>query len=165
MLSCEEIVEIFRTHVPEEIDIQVASRKEFISSALNNIYVQRQIEVGIYTDESIWTDFLSPVCSYSKLNRMVICYDLLVDHCEGVQDTDLIQAYITMMALHEAHHFHVNDMPHDFKSHIEAEMECVRKTTETNMDLSDMVERFENQSVVYQRVYNRLRPMFPSVFS
>ena len=157
MLTQLEVMEIFRTHVPDGVDIYFVPAKDFITTALNNPYIQKQVEIGIYTPDNIWMDFLSPACSYSQFNRLEVCYDLLKNHAVGVDDEDLIRAYIVMMAVHEAHHFHVNHTPTNVEEHAEAEAACLRETTENFPDLSKKAAEFEAQSLTYKRVYDRIR--------
>lgn len=165
MLTQPEIQEIFQQHVPDAVGIRFVSQHEFILKALENPYILEQIRIGIYDFENIWTDFLSAACSYPQRNVLEICYDLIVSHSEGVAD-ELTHAYVTMMAAHEAHHFHVNHVPDDVSGLAQAEVDCLRETMQAHPELSMQVEQFEAASPVFQRVYDRMRRAFPEqVFS
>lgn len=163
--SKTEVQDIFEFFMPDAVQTRFVSREEFIQSALGNPYIIHQINLGIYTVENIWTDFLSAACSYSSLGYVEVCYDLIVAHSEGVDD-DLTRAYVTLMAAHEAHHFHVNHVPDSVQEHAQAEVDCLHETMRAHPELSMQVEQFEAASPVYQRVYDRMRRTFPKqVFS
>lgn len=155
MLSQEAVETIFRTHVPDHVSIEFIDRVTFIRTALDHSFIRQQIEVGVYTEQSIYRDFLSPACSYSQFNRLELCYDLMVDHAEGVDD-DLTEAYITAMAMHEAHHFHTNHVPTSADEHALAELECIAVTKAKDPALEAKAQQFERQSPVYKRVYERI---------
>jgi hypothetical protein len=155
MLSVPEVESIFRDYVPEDVHIEFVDRVTFIRSALNNTFVQMQIEVGIYDEKNIYTDFLSPACAYSARKRLELCYDLMVDQAAGVDDS-LTTAYLTAMALHEAHHFHVNHAPSGPEEQALAELECIAETKAKDPALEARAQEFERNSAVYKRVYERI---------
>lgn len=157
MLSSDEVLEIFKIHMPENVHIRMVTKEEYIQCALGNPFIQKQIQVGIYDFANIWTDFLSGACAYPGMDLVEVCYDILHDHMEGVDDVTLCHAYITMMALHEAHHFHADESPQGWEEHTVSETACIQAVSSEHPDLSSEVERFEAASAVFQRVYERMR--------
>lgn len=155
MLSQAEVLNIFRTYIPEGIEVVFIDRAEFIRSALFNPFIQKQIEVGVYTEKNIYKDFLGPACAFSQSKRLELCYDLMADHAEGVDD-ELTIAYLTAMALHEAHHFHIDHMPGSAEEHALSELECIAATKQKDPALEARAQEFERNSPVYSRVYERI---------
>lgn len=155
MLNKSEVHDLFRQHVPDDVKIVWMDLETYVVRAIEHPFIQAQIELGIYNDINIFTDFLSPACSYSQSGRLEICYDLLVAHAEGVDET-LTRAYLTMMALHEAHHFHVNEVPSGAEAHGHSELECIAETAAENPEIEALSQEFENVSPVFQRVYARI---------
>lgn len=155
MLSQPEVESIFRDHLPVDVEIEFVDRAAFIRTAMEHSFIQKQIEVGIYDERNIYTDFLSPACSYSQFKRLELCYDLMVDHAVGVSD-DLTTAYLTAMAMHEAHHFHTDHVPGDAEAHALAELECIAETKRKDPALEARAQEFERMSPVYKRVYERI---------
>lgn len=155
MLSQSEVERIFRDHLPDDVAIEWIDRAAFIRTAMEHSFIKQQIAVGIYNERNIYTDFLSPACSYSQFKRLELCYDLMVDHAEGVTD-DLTTAYLTAMALHEAHHFHTDHVPGNAEEHALAELACIAETKAKDPALEARAQEFERMSPVYKRVYERI---------
>lgn len=155
MLSKSEVHSLFREHVPDEVLIVWVDPETYINRAMQHPFIQAQMDIGIYNEENIFTDFLSPACSYTQAGRLELCYDLLAASAEGV-DEELTRAYLTMMALHEAHHFHVNAQPQNAQAHGHSELECIAATAASNPEVEALSQEFENVSPVFQRVYARI---------
>lgn len=155
MLSQTQVESIFREWIPADVTIVFAGRAEFIRSALDNPFIKMQIEIGIYDESNIYTDFLSPACAYTMTKRLVLCYDLMVDHAVDVPD-DLTVAYLTTMAIHEAHHFEEDCRPGSAEQHAASESACIAATQTKDPALAARTEEFEALSAVYQRVYERI---------
>lgn len=154
MISQGEVLAIFGTHLPTDVHIEFLPLREFVDKSLESPFIQRQIEVGIYNLSNIYDDFLSPACSYVQQRYVEVCYDLLVAHAEGVEDEALIRAYVVSIAQHEAHHFHQNLLPVTWQEHAYSELECIHDAFDPEMERD--VELFQEQSVVYSRVFGRL---------
>jgi hypothetical protein len=155
MLSQVEVESIFRDYIAEEVKIEFVDRVTFIRSALDNPFIKMQIQVGIYDEKNIYADFLGPACAYVGQRRLELCYDLMVDHAAGVAD-DLTTAYITAMAMHEAHHFETDHVPTDAEGHALSELECIAATKAKDPALEARAQEFERKSSVYKRVYERI---------
>lgn len=156
MLSQDEVGSIFHDHLPIDVDVVFVERAAYIRSALEHSFIRKQIEVGIYTEKNIYDDFLSAACSYKGRKEVEVCYDLLVAHAEGVDD-DLTTAYVTAMALHEAHHFHEDHpVPQTADEHALTELACIAATKENDPALEAKAQEFERKSAVYKRVYERI---------
>ena len=156
MLSQSEVYEIFAKHVPDHVDVLMVPVDDYIGRALEHSFIQRQIDVGIYTEENIFTDFLSPACSYRQFDRLEVCYDLIAAHAEGVSD-ELTVSYLTNMAVHEAHHFHEDHpIPVGATQHALVELACIELTAAQDPALNAKVQQFEQESPVYRRVYERI---------
>lgn len=156
MLSKAAIEHIFREYLPEDVKVMFVNRVEYIRRALDHPFILSQIQIGIYTEESIYTDFLSPACAYTGRRELEVCAELLEDHADGVPD-DLTEAYIRAMAMHEAHHFHEeHEKPSTAEQHALTELACIKATKEKNPALEALAQEFERTSPVYVRVYARI---------
>lgn len=155
MLSQAEVESIFRDYLPEDVEVLFVERAAYIRTALQHSFIQKQIEIGIYTDSNIYDDFLSPACSYTLRKEVEVCYDLIVDHAQGVAD-DLTLAYVTAMASHEAHHFHEEHKPSTADEHALTELACIAATKAKDPALEAKAQEFERMSPVYKKVYLRI---------
>lgn len=155
MLNKVEVLDLFRQYIPDTIDIVWVDPDTYIDRALEHPFIQAQISVGVYDEENIYEDFLSPACSFSQFNRLELCYELMASHGDGVDDR-LTRAYLTIMALHEAHHFHTKRVPSGVEEHGHSELECIAVTAANHPEMEALSQEFENASPVFQRVYARI---------
>lgn len=155
MLSQSETESIFRDFIPEDVQIEFVPLDKFIESALDNTFIQMQVAAGIYTEENIYTDFLSPACAYSQFRRLELCFPLMVGLADGVDDT-LTTAFLTNMAMHEAHHFETNHIPTSGHEHALSELECIAATADKDPVLQAKASQFENESPIFQKVFARI---------
>ena len=156
-LSQSEIVHLFSITLPPDVTINIVPLKEYIGNALNHPFIQHQIRLGVYTKESIWGDFLSPSASFMRPRIVEVCYDLLGLLAVGVEDGALIKGYIQNLALHEAHHFEINDDPITWQEHAENELECIQATAVANPAVTVKADKFEQASLAFQRVSARIQ--------
>jgi len=156
MISQKDCVRIFKQHLPKGIKIVVVSKDSFVGQALNHFFIRKQIELGIYTEENIHTDFGSCAVSYGTKKRMDFCYEMLCLQAEGIDD-DLVRAFVTYVALHEAHHFTAQHRPLTVLEQARAEEECINDVDQTFPDLAAKAREFEAKSPVYQRLLARVR--------
>src|SRR3954466_11110292 len=104
MLTCDDVTAILREHLPPDVSIRLVDRDTFVARARIHPYVQKQIDRGIYDDDTFADDFLSFVCSYVPFQRVDLCYDQLVRLAESVPE-NVVRRFIEYVARHEAHHF------------------------------------------------------------
>lgn len=156
MLSQHECLAIFEQYIPNTAKIRVVPSKDFIAQALEHPFVRTQIRVGIYTEEDFHQDFLSCAVTYSTLNRMDFCYEQFCLQAEGVDD-ETSRAYLTHVALHEAHHFHTRCVPIGPMDQAEAERKCIEDVARDFPEVTSAAAAFEAASPVFRRVYARMK--------
>lgn len=156
MLSRRECVKIFEKYLPRTAKLRVVSSEDFIAQALGHPFIRTQIHVGIYTEENIHQDFLSCAVTYSTLNRMDFCYEQFALQAQGVDD-DVARAYLTHVALHEAHHFHTRCTPVGVQAQAQAELKCIQDVARDFPEVTSAAQAFEAASPVFQRVYARMQ--------
>src|SRR4051794_34991097 len=156
MLTKRECLKIFKTHLPKTAKITVVTSEQFVAQALAHPFIQTQIRVGIYSAENIHTDFLSCAVTYSTQNRMDFCYEQFLLQAEGVDDATA-RAYLTHVALHEAHHFHTRCAPIGVSNQAQAELKCIQDVARNFPEVTSAAALFEAASPVFQRVYSRMR--------
>jgi hypothetical protein len=142
MLTKRECVKIFKDHLPKDAQIKVVKSRDFVAQALAHRFIQTQIHVGIYSEENIHTDFLSCAVTYTSMNRMDFCYEQFLLQAEGVDDATA-RAYLTHVALHEAHHFHTRCAPVSVSDHAHAELKCIEDVARAFPEVTSAAKAFE----------------------
>lgn len=155
MITQDQVLDIFIEHLPD-VSISFIPREDFIYLALLSPFIQRQIGMGIYDNDNIYTDFLSPAFSYPALNRLNICYELLLESTIGT-DLNVAIGYITNIAVHEAHHFEELTTPQTADDHASNELECINAVAIKHPHLAELTAKFEETSHMFQRVYKRMK--------
>lgn len=158
MLTKRECLKIFRQYVPMNVRINVVSSADFIRQAKGHPFIQTQISAGIYTEENFHQDFLSCAVAFSTLNQMDFCYEQFSIQAEGVDDATA-RAYLTHVALHEAHHFHARCAPVTASDHAHSELQCIQDVARDFPEVTSAAQAFEAASPVFQRVYARMREL------
>jgi hypothetical protein len=158
VISQKECVRIFKKHLPKGTKVNIVSRESFVQQALNHFFIQRQIELGIYDIANIHNDFVSCAVSYSEFNQMDFCYDMLCLQADGLDDT-LVRAFVTYVALHEAHHLRAHHLPRTIHEQAQAEEECIAEVDRSFPDLAEKAHEFEAKSPVFQRVMQRVQAL------
>lgn len=149
MLSEREVRDIFVAELPG-VDIANVGRVPFVEQAMKHAFIRKQIEVGIYDEQNIYTDFLGVACSFVPLNRVEYSYELISLVAENVPN-DITRRWLEMLAHHEAHHFKQQHRPMTWEQHAVAELEC-----NDHMDASAETD-FAEHSVTYIRVLLRIK--------
>jgi hypothetical protein len=155
MLSEDRIVGLFRMYLDPDVKIINLSAKAMTEQALGHPYVQLQMQIGIYNEENIAADFLSPARAHSDERLQVISVEIFTNILEGIPD-DVADDYICHVAVHEAHHFHKDHQPVSAADHSASELECAREIMAAHPEFNNAVAFVEANSPVYRRVYARV---------
>lgn len=155
MLSEQQIRAIFNEYLPDTTGIMTIPAEQFVEQARNHPYVQLQMQMGVYTDENLAQDFLSPARAHPELGLQVICMEIFDQILDGIPD-EFAANYVRHVAAHEAHHFHANHEPVSAADHALNELGCVQEIVAKHPELNEAVAYVEANSPVYRRVYARL---------
>jgi len=155
VLSEEQVREIFYEYLPTSIGVMTIDRDTFVGQARNHPYVGLQIQMGVYTEENLAQDFLSPARAHPQVPLQVICMEVFEAILEGIPD-EIAADYVRHVAAHEAHHFHTHHEPVSAADHARNELSCVTALKEKHPELDKAVQYVETNSPVYRRVYGRL---------
>lgn len=155
-LDADEIREILVEHLPEGTRVVSVPLSEFMDESREHPYIQAQIKLGVYEEETLEEDFLSGVRSLSLVGLVEYCPDILANHMEGVPRR-LCEAYIKGLAIHEAFHLQA-PIPLTADEVAQSEVDAAN-AVKKRKKLHKKVEEFEAQSPPYQRVYERLRKL------
>lgn len=152
----ERLIELFMEYLPVDVKISFQDARSYVIDALGNPFVQLQVRVGIYDLGNVWTEFMGAAKSCVLLNEVVICPELLDNHLEGMTP-ELAEAYVRCIAAHEAHHFeHQHIYTTDMVEQAHREKDCNMLIAKRYPHLDKMREQAEAQSVVIQRVQQRV---------
>lgn len=157
-LSKQRVTELFMEYLPADVSVSFEEPREYVTGALLNPFVQLQVRIGIYDEWNIWQEFLGVAKSIVILKQVVVCLPLLHNLLEGL-DSELVEGYVRYVAAHEAHHF---EHGHGFASddpraQAHRERECNDLIQERYPELEVLKDRAENESIIIQRVYSRIR--------
>jgi hypothetical protein len=155
VLSEQQIRTIFYEYLPDTTGIMTIPAEKFVEQARNHPYVQLQMQMGVYTDENLAQDFLSPARAHPELGLQVICMEIFDQILDGIPD-ETAANYVRHVAAHEAHHFHANHGPVSAADHALNELGCVQEIVAKHPELNEAVACVEANSPVYRRVYARL---------
>lgn len=156
-ISRKEVQEIFESVMPPDVDVFFIEHAEYIAKARNHPFVKAQIMAGIYTEDTLEEEFLSPACSYVPQSRVEIDFDLLRHLMKGVPLRH-VKSWVKKTALHEAHHFLADHDPRlDVDGHRKQEVSCEQAVRRENPILFADAEEAEGKSMIFQRVYDRIR--------
>lgn len=156
-ISRKEVKEIFESVMPPDVDVIFIDHAEYIAKARNHPFVKAQIMAGIYTEESLENEFLSPACSYVSQGRVEVDLDLLQHLMKGVSLRHT-KSWVKKTALHEAHHFEASHDPRlDVDGLRKQEVSCEEAVRRDNPSLFAAAEEAEARSRSFQRVYDRIK--------
>jgi len=159
-LTPDRISELFREYLPDDVEIVFQNAETHVADALRHPFVQAQVQLGIYDMNNIWDEFLGVAKAIVPLRRVVVCPQLIHNQVEGL-DSELAEAYVRHLAAHEAHHFeHKHSATtSDLLAQAHREMDCNNLIAERYPELEQLRERVDQDSVVIQRVYQRIRAL------
>lgn len=156
VLSEERIRALFSEYLPRpEISVLVLDAATFTGQALAHPYVKLQIQMGVYNEDNIRTDFLSPARVHTELDLQIICVEIFDHILEGIPD-EIAENYVRHVAAHEAHHFHAEHEPVSAADHSASELVCAQEILTRHPELNEAVTYVEQNSPVYRRVFARL---------
>jgi hypothetical protein len=151
-------LEIFRDHLPEHTIIRVLPAVQYVDVSLKQPYIQRQIEVGVYDQESVYIDFLAAARVYAPFRLADVCYELFANQFHGLTP-ELAEGLVRWTAVHEAHHF--DPMNLAIVDEAERELHCNRVIAARYPDVQAVMDEVELKSHVFQRVYARVEGLEP----
>ena len=157
-LTRERVTELFMEYLPANVEVVFEDVQPYVASAIRNPFVRFQLEIGIYNETNVWTEFLGVAKSVVLLNRVTVCLDLINDQMVGLSD-QLAEGYVRHVAAHEAHHFEHNHalMAGSTLEQALREKECNRLIAERYPELEKIRSQVDQESVIIRRVYKRIR--------
>lgn len=155
MITFNEVTEIFKRYLPPDVTVLNVDAEPFTSQAKGHPYIQLQMQMGVYSDKNITTDFLSIARAHVSSKLVVVCMELIEGILDGIPD-NVARDYIAHVAAHEAHHFHDEHTPVSALEHSQSELNCIREIDLQHPNLVVAVQYVEMNSPVYRRVFQRL---------
>lgn len=150
-----EIAELIKMLTPNT-EVVFVDHDQYIKEARQHPLIRKQIDLGIYDEDSFDKEFLSVAKSYPDDRRIEVDLDLLVEHMKGV-DLAAAYGYVAVVALHEYHHLiHHTGPPVSEMEQMRREVECHEFLTSNHPELMKHAQNAEAQSTIIQRVYSRM---------
>lgn len=157
MISDERLLELLTMHIGDIADVVLRDRDSYIAEARRHVFVQMQIEAGMYKPGTLAEDFVSfaraePTSAYGAGRpRVVFCPDLYRQVLDGIPD-DIAEDYLGIMARHERAHIEAARSPLTALEHLQCEAEAHTHDPE---DLG-VVEYVERHSRPFGRLTRRV---------
>lgn len=155
MLSDDRIRELFLEYLPDNVVMLTLPAKDFVEQARGHSFIQMQIQMGVYSDDNIADDFLSPARAHPDISVQIICSEIFNNILDGITVT-IAEDYVRSVAAHEAHHFHHRHEPVSAADHAASEVSCIQEVNAAHPELAEAVSYVEAHSPVYRRVYDRI---------
>lgn len=152
----EIVEEIFEDHCPKGAAILYEEHNQFIEDSLTSPFIQRQVQIGVYTEQSIYAEFLSP--AYSMPSQQLIVVDVLqIERLMAEAIALHARAFCTVVALHEAKHLQetspntsgIVEMARD-------EQRCNKEIERDHPLLWQQASLAMQDSTIFQRVAQRI---------
>lgn len=151
MIDAEFIQTVFEALIPEAKIVSDAPLKAYIEAAKKNPFIQVQMEMGIYDEDNIHDDFISPAVCHAEAGHIIYCSEIMQNMMDGVPDT-LAGIWVASVATHEGHHLREEHAPKTWEESLAHEVEAL----DHGHSMSELAGMAEAQSKVCQRVYARI---------
>lgn len=156
MLSDDFIMTVFRTVLGDEVQVDFVELEGYVKHAMDNPFIKMQMDVGIYDQDNIYNEFLSPAVAYAESNRVAVCPDLIRRIMDDVEDS-YAALWVLNMAVHEAGHIKAGHAPASLIETLVNEMSLHSHDNELENAIHAVGEFAEYQSPVFQRVMGRVK--------
>jgi hypothetical protein len=156
LLTDEFIMTVFRTVLGDEVQVDAVDLDTYVTHAMDNQFIRMQIEVGIYDEENIYNEFLSPAVAYAEEMCVAVCPELIRRIMADVDDS-YAALWVLNMAVHEAGHIKAGHAPETVLETLENELALHEHGSDLEVAVHLVSSYAEEQSGVFSRVMERVK--------
>jgi hypothetical protein len=156
VIDSDFILEVFEEVMPMAT-ISDLPLVRYVDNAKKNPFIELQVRMGIYNDENIYEDFLSPAVAHAGENRVIYSSELMQNLMYGVPDR-LASIWVLSVASHEASHLTQGHVSTTWEESLAIESQ-MHDHDGIDKAIAVLAALAETESAVFQRVYARIESL------